>query len=143
MNDPQLAKLATIRRCIGRIREATGGDAERVIDIDVQDIVVLNLQRAIQAAIDLAAHVIAQRDWGLPDSLKAHFTILQRQKLVDPTLCKQLESMVGFRNIAVHDYEAIDVNILKRIVAERLPDLESFATAVTRFLAAEEKPRES
>jgi uncharacterized protein YutE (UPF0331/DUF86 family) len=138
MNDPQLAKLATIRRCVQRIRDVTGGDAERVIDIDVQDIVVLNLQRAIQAAIDLAAHVISQHDWGLPDSLKAHFTILQRQKLIDPSLCKQLESMVGFRNIAVHDYEAIDVTILKRILAERLPDLENFAAAVTRFLEVDE-----
>jgi uncharacterized protein YutE (UPF0331/DUF86 family) len=46
--------------------------------------------------------------------------------------------MVGFRNIAVHDYEAIDVTILKRILAERLPDLENFAAAVTRFLEVDE-----
>lgn len=133
MNDAILAKIATIRRCVQRVRDVTANDPERVAQLDVQDIVVLNLQRAIQAAIDLSAHLISQRNWGLPDSLKAHFAILERQGVIDPRLRKQLEAMVGFRNIAVHDYEAIDVVILKRIVAERLGDLEHFAVAVTRF----------
>lgn len=137
MNDVALAKLASIRRCAQRIRDVTGGDPERVQDLDVQDSVVLNLQRAIEAAIDLAAHLVSQHDWGLPDSLKAHFTILAREKVIDVTLCRHLEAMVGFRNIAVHDYEAIDVAILKRIVAERLSDLEAFAAAAIRSLASE------
>ena len=142
MNDVVLAKLASIRRCLRRIRDVTGGDPARVQDIDVQDIVVLNLQRAIQAAIDLAAHVISQRGWGLPDSLKAHFTILARETVIDADLCGKLEAMVGFRNIAIHDYEALDVDILTRIVAERLPDLDAFASAVTRLLEAHEKKNE-
>lgn len=134
MSDVALAKLATIRRCLERIRTITGGDAARVGNADVQDIVVLNLQRAIQAAIDLAAHLLSQRQWGLPDSLKAHFTILQREGVIDAGLGARLEAMVGFRNIAVHDDEAIDVRILERIVAERLGDLEAFAGAVTPHL---------
>jgi uncharacterized protein YutE (UPF0331/DUF86 family) len=135
MNDVALAKLASIRRCVQRIRDVTGGDAGRVRDPDVQDIVVLNLQRAIQAAIDLAAHLLSEHTWGLPDSLKAHFTMLARERVIDADLCRRLEAMVGFRNIAVHDYEAIDLAILERIVAERLPDLETFAAVVTRFSA--------
>lgn len=134
MNDVALAKLATIRRCLERIRVVTAGDPTRVRVLDVQDIVVLNLQRAIQAAIDLAAHLIAQRSWGLPDSLKTHFTILEREGVIDAALAQRLEAMVGFRNVAVHDYESIDVGILERIVAERLGNLESFAAAVTPLL---------
>ena len=68
--DVALGKLATIERCLQRIRTVTGGDADRVDDIDVEEIVVLNLQRAIQASIDLAAHLISGKGWGLPDSLK-------------------------------------------------------------------------
>jgi len=134
MSDVALAKLATIRRCLQRVRTVTGGDVARVRTADVQDIVVLNLQRAIQAAIDLAAHRISQRQWGLPDSLKAHFTILQRERVIDADLSVRLEAMVGFRNIAVHDYASIDVRILERIVAERLGDLEAFADAVIPLL---------
>jgi uncharacterized protein YutE (UPF0331/DUF86 family) len=142
MNDAMLAKLATVRRCLKRVRDVTRGDPSRVRDLDVQEIVVLNLQRAIQAAIDLAAHVISRQDWGLPDSLKAHFTILRREGVIDEELCKHLEAMVGFRNIAVHDYEVLDVNVLERILAERLPDLEAFAAAVPRFLDESSKNAE-
>ena len=141
MSDIALAKLATIQRCVRRIGDVTGGQPARVQDIDVQDIVVLNLQRAIQAAIDLAAHIISQRGWGLPDSLKAHFTILARQGVIDTELSARLEAMVGFRNIAIHDYEALDVTILQRIVAERLPDLDAFAAAVTRCMEEEGNPQ--
>ena len=140
MTDVALAKLATMRRRLQRIEAATGGDPTRVRNLDTQDIVVLNLQRAVQAAIDLAAHLIARSGWGLPDSLKAHFAILARERVIDADLCRQLEAMVGFRNIAVHDYQTLDIAVLERIVAERLPDLAGFADAVTRHLAAGSPP---
>lgn len=74
----------------------------------------------------------------MPDSLKAHFAILQRENVIDPTLGHHLEAMVGFRNIAVHDYAVIDVGVLERIVAERLPDLEAFAAAVAAALGSKQ-----
>lgn len=132
-NDVLLAKLAVIDRCLGRIRETTGGDPSRVREIDVQDIVVLNLQRAIQAAIDLAGHTIADRGWGLPDTLKRHFTILEARGVLDAALTRKLEAMVGFRNVAVHDYEALDADILEAIVRDHLADLEQFARAIKRL----------
>lgn len=135
-NDVLLAKLASIQRCLHRIRSVTRGDARRVHEIDTQDIVVLNLQRAIQAALDLAAHTIAAHGWGLPDSLKKHFTILEREGVISADLARRLEAMAGFRNIAVHEYEVLDPTILERIVAERLVDLEEFADQVKRLQAS-------
>lgn len=131
--DVALGKLATIERCLERIRSVTGGDPDRVDDLDVEEIVVLNLQRAIQAAIDLAAHLISGRGWGLPDSLEAHFQILADQKVISPGLAARLRAMTGFRNIAVHDYARLDRDILKSILRERLGDLAAFATAVRAF----------
>jgi uncharacterized protein YutE (UPF0331/DUF86 family) len=135
--DAALAKLASIERCLQRIRSVTRGDPEAVEDLDVEEIVVLNLQRAIQAIIDLAAHVISGRQWGLPDSLKAHFRILVDRRVIDPGLGARLQAMVGFRNIAVHEYDRIDRDILKGILSEHLVDLEGFSRAVKTFLAAE------
>ena len=129
-SDVALAKLATIERCLQRIATVTGGDPERVEDIDVEEIVVLNLQRAIQASIDLAAHLISGKGWGLPDSLKAHFQILADQGIVSSALAAHLRAMTGFRNIAVHDYERLDRAVLKGILRERLGDLSAFADAV-------------
>jgi len=133
--DVALGKLAAIERCLERIRTVTGGNADRVDDLDVEEIVVLNLQRAIQATIDLSAHLISGRGWGLPDSLKAHFQILADEGVLAPDLAAHLCAMVGFRNIAVHDYERLDRDILKGILRERLGDLAAFAHAVKAFLA--------
>lgn len=63
MNDAALAKLATIRGCLARILAVTRAGANRVRELDTQDIVVLNRQRAIQAAIDPAARLIAREPW--------------------------------------------------------------------------------
>lgn len=134
--DAALAKLASIERCLQRIRSVTRGDPEAVEDLDVEEIVVLNLQRAIQAVIDLSAHVISGRQWGLPDSLKAHFRILTDQRVIDPELGSRLQAMVGFRNIAVHEYEQLDRAILKAILSKHLVDLEAFSRAVKALLAA-------
>lgn len=134
-SDVALAKLGTIDRCVTRIRRITGGKPDAVDDLDIEEIVVLNLQRAIQAAIDLTAHLISGRGWGLPQSLKDHFRILADQHVVIPALATRLQAMVGFRNIAVHDYEQLDRAILKAILRDRLGDLEEFAAAIRTCLS--------
>ena len=129
-SDVLLAKLGSIERCLQRIRDVTHGDASSVRNIDVQDIVVLNLQRAIQSAIDLAAHLISVKSWGLPDSLKQHFTILEREGVLSTNLAARMRAMTGFRNIAIHEYQTLDPAILEIIVADHLGDLEQFSDCV-------------
>lgn len=128
--DLALAKMATVERCLARVRSAAGADGALLGDQNALDAAVLNLQRAIQAAIDLAAHVVAARRLGLAASLKETFTLMREGSLLDPALCDDLVRMVGFRNIAVHDYQAIDPAILRSIVRDHLGDLEAFLAAV-------------
>ena len=129
-DDVLLAKLGHLQHALQRIRDVTGGNPDAIDDIDIQDIVVLNLQRAIQAAIDLAAWYITRRKLGLPDTLKAHFTLLQQAGVIDAELARNLEAMVGFRNIAVHEYQRLDPAIIKAILREHLSDLETFSQKI-------------
>lgn len=133
--DVALGKLASIERSLRRIREVTAGSPDAIDGLDAEEIVILNLQRAIQSTIDLAAHLISGRGWGLPDSLKAHFQILDERNVIDCSLSARLQAMVGFRNIAVHDYRSIDRSILKGILRDRLADFDAFGGAVKRFLS--------
>ncbi|MCW2279131.1 type VII toxin-antitoxin system HepT family RNase toxin [Heliophilum fasciatum] len=126
------AKVATIRRCLMRIREKTELCPEKLIDLDVQDIFVLNLQRAIQACIDTAAHMISGNGWGLPSSLKDHFDILARHNVLEQELANQLKKMTGFHNIAVHDYQALELVVLQRILQNHLVNIEDFYEAILR-----------
>ncbi len=130
--DVVLAKAAAIQRCLKRIKETTGLNPNSLEDMDKQDIFVLNLQRAVQAAIDLATHIIASEGLGLSDTIRDNIKLLKNGGIINEELTHKMESMVGFRNIAIHDYQAIDKNILKSILSNNLQDLEDFYTTVLR-----------
>jgi uncharacterized protein YutE (UPF0331/DUF86 family) len=130
--DVVFAKVASIQKCLKRIKEVTGLKPGALDDINNQDIFVLNLQRAVQAAIDLAAHMIASEGLGLPDTIKDNFVRLEQAGIISIDLSKKMQSMAGFRNIAIHDYQAINVDILKTILVKHLKDLEEFYTGILR-----------
>lgn len=128
--DVVLEKINRIQNCMQRIYKTVEGDLSRLDGYDVQDIVTLNLQRAVQLTIDLAAHVVRSDSLGMPRSLKENFQLLYQNGMIDKALKEKMEHMVGFRNIAVHDYESINPDILKSIVKKHLNDVEEFYTIV-------------
>ena len=128
--DVALAKIATIDRCLQRIADVRGQRRAALLPIDVEDIVLLNLQRAVQAAIDLAAHVVASEGYGLPVSLADAFSLLEGQGVLDALLAERLRRMVGFRNILVHNYRALDPAIVETIIARHLDDLQAFSAGL-------------
>ncbi|MBC8344998.1 MAG: DUF86 domain-containing protein [Candidatus Marinimicrobia bacterium] len=121
-----LEKVAIIQRCLGRISHVTHLEKDTLNDIDIQDIFVLNLQRAIQASVDIAAHVIAFEGYGLPDTLRAHFDLLAQNNIISKEISLKMKAMVSFRNIAVHEYQNINPDILKSILSTNLGDIEEF-----------------
>ena len=132
--DVVTAKIATIDRGLERIAVTRGERRAMLLPVEIEDIVVVNLQRAVQAAIDLATHVVTTEQYGLPDSVAAFFTVLERHGVIDPELEDRLRRMVGFRNIAVHEYEALNPEIIEAIVTRHLSDLRAFsASIVGRF----------
>ena len=135
MADPDIiyAKVGNIQNCLRRIRQVTNLDPATLDGFDTQDIFVLNLQRAVQAAIDLAAHVVASKELGLPDSLRANFTLLEHAGILEPRLAAKMEAMVGFRNIAVYNYQKLDIDILRSILQNNLGDLEDFYRAILDY----------
>ena len=140
--DVVLAKVAAIKKGLRRIKEVTGLFPERLDDLDVQDIFVLNLQRAIQSAIDLAAHIVASEGLGISDTIQGHFVLLENAKVITKALSQKMQSMVGFRNIAIHDYENLDIEILKAILSKHLKDLEQFYTAILTHFKMVKKKRD-
>ncbi len=128
--DVVTAKIVTIDRCLQRISETRGERRAFLLPIEIDDIGVLNLQRAVQAAIDLATHVVAAEGYGLSDSVAAFFTVLEGHGIVEPRLAERLRKMAGFRNIAVRDYQALDPAIVEAIVSRHLDDLRLFAVRI-------------
>lgn len=131
--DVLVEKTNNIQNCLKRIHDTVQGDLGRLDLLDIQDIVTLNLQRAIQLIIDMASYVVSCERLGTPQSLKDVFQILERNSFIKRDISTKMQKMVGFRNIAVHDYQAIDPTILKKIVSSHLKDLEEFYDAILTF----------
>lgn len=136
--DVVLAKVASIQRCLTRIRDVTSLDPESLDKIDAQEIFILNLQRAVQAALDLAAHLVASEELGLPEKARDSFVLLKNAGMINGEVSSQMEKMIGFRNIAVHDYQSLDLGILKSILVHRLKDLEVFYASILDYYGFEE-----
>ncbi|MCL6531492.1 type VII toxin-antitoxin system HepT family RNase toxin [Meiothermus ruber] len=133
MDEVLLGKIATIERCLKRIQEEyQGHEAELFENYTRQDAIVLNLLRACEASIDLAMYLVRLRRLGLPQSSRDAFRLLQEAGLIGPELARRMQQMVGFRNIAVHDYQALSLPILKAILEQRLGDFVEFTSVLLR-----------
>ena len=136
MNDVILNKTATIERCVKRIHEVYEGNPDNLSDYTKQDSIILNIQRACEASIDLAMHIVSERKLGVPKASREAFKLLQDVGLIDETLAKTLMNMVGFRNIAVHDYQALQLEILQAILEKHINDFTQFTKVVLEIAAS-------
>lgn len=127
-----LNKFETIEKCINRVNEEYEGDSKNLQDYRKMDMIVLNLQRACEAVLDLAMYVVSTRKLGLPQNKRDAFVLLEENKIIDSNMSKNMQGMVGFRNIAVHDYKEIDGNILKDVIENHLTDLLEFARIILK-----------
>lgn len=128
-------KIATIVRCIERAREervAAGQGFSK--DYSRQDAAILNITRACEAAVDLANMLIRKRRLGVPGDMKESFFLLQRAALITPELFERMKGMVGFRNLAIHQYQDINLEIVEAILRKDLDDLLALAQVLRPHL---------
>ncbi|MGH7908626.1 MAG: type VII toxin-antitoxin system HepT family RNase toxin [Thermodesulfobacteriota bacterium] len=129
MNQVVLNKKVSIERCIAQTRKyyAMRGELSFKEDYLKQDAIALNVQRVCELCIDIANHLIKTKKLGLPQDSKDSFSLLQRAGLIDEAMMASLRAMVGFRNILVHQYQNLDLDIMVEIIEHRLDGLLDFA----------------
>ena len=135
MNDIILNKTTTIERCVKRIHEVYEGNPANLKDFTKQDSIILNIQRACEASIDLAMHIVSERKLGIPKASREGFKLLHEAGLIDMDLAKTLMNMIGFRNIAVHDYQALELDILEAILEKHIDDFKDFTKVILHLEA--------
>lgn len=126
-----LNKIAQIHQRLSRLKNKKDISIETLRnDIDTQDIVLHNLQLAIQGCVDIGSHIIADEGWGVAGSFSEIFYILQEKGALSPDLADRMAAMVGFRNLLVHEYETIRMDIVYDILQTHLSDIEEFLLAI-------------
>ena len=129
-------KLESVRRCLQRIKEKCPPSADILArDLDAQDILALNLSRAVQLCVDIGAHIVAGKNVPPPATMGQTFDVLAELGIISEELALRMKNAVGFRNIAVHNYEAINWQIVHAIATRHVGDFTDFVRSVLRELS--------
>ena len=134
-NELLLTKIESLRKCISRIEQKRPENADILYsDIDIQDIVSVNLERAVQQCVDIAAIIISRMEIPPPATMASAFELLAQYKIIEHQLAERLKKAVGFRNIAVHEYDRINWAIVYSIITVNIDDFRKFASAILAFI---------
>lgn len=128
-------KISSIQRCVKRINEVYDNNEKNLEDYTKQDSIILNIQRACECSIDLAMHIVSEKKLGIPQNSRDAFEVLEANSIINHSLASRMKPMVGFRNIAVHDYQNVNMKVVKMIIEKHLVDFEEFTYAINKFLA--------
>lgn len=124
-DDILLNKTAIIERCLRRIAEEYNA-CPQLNNYTHVDALILNLERACQATIDMAMHLVAQRRLGIPQGSADAFVLLCQNGMIEQDLSTRLIAMVGFRNIAIHEYQGLNLEIVQFILDKGIYDFIEF-----------------
>lgn len=128
-------KLDSLQRCLGRISTKRPQTVEALeTDLDLQDVLVLNLTRAVQICVDLGTHLLADEPVAPPNTMGETFDRLAEAGIIQPALALRMKKAVGFRNVAVHAYDAVDWHIVFAITTRDLTDFRDFARVVANSI---------
>ena len=137
VDDVMLNKAATIERCVARPRQEYAAQPEEfALNFTRQDAAILNIQRACEATLDIGQHIIRRESLGIPQSARDVFSLLARAQWIDALLAEQMKRMVGFRNVAVHDDQTLQLPITVNIITLHLQEFIEFNKQVLRKASA-------
>ncbi|MFP5520387.1 MAG: type VII toxin-antitoxin system HepT family RNase toxin [Bdellovibrionia bacterium] len=124
-------KIESLRNCIERIESKkpfTADDLRK--NFDLQDIISINLERAVQVSVDLASHLLAESGGKPPSTMAETFILLANENKISLNVAESLVKAVGLRNLLVHEYSKIDWDIVAKVANEHLDTFRKFAKEV-------------
>ena len=133
-----LRKLAELDEYNFQIREYENLTvADYLLDWKVQRIIERTLQMMIETCVDIAGHIISERGFRIPKSYADAFKVLHENYILNDKLFPNLENIAKFRNIVVHHYNQVDVDIVVGILKNNLIDFDDYKTAIINFLKSQ------
>ena len=129
IDDVCLNKAAIIERALRRVKQEYQANPT-LDDFTHVDAMTLNIERACQGAIDLAMHIVARDRLGLPQSSAESFRLLHEAGYITAETLRHMTAMTGFRNIAIHEYQELDMSILRAIAETRWQSLVEYCKAL-------------
>ena len=135
-----LRKLAELDEYNSQVKEYEQITVVQYLDDwKIQRIVERTLQMMIETCLDIASHIIADKELRVPMSYSDTFKVLHEEKIVSSELFSALDKMAKFRNIVVHHYDKVDAEIVVGILKKDLKDFMDYKDTIVGFLKSETK----
>ena len=127
-------KVDSILRCLNRIDDRIpDSEYDFLRDFDAQDVVILNLTRAVQVSVDIATHILSTTNQPVPSTMAEAFISLERINIISAEIADKMKRSVGYRNVAVHNYDDIDLSITYDIANNHLGDFKEFIKQILHY----------
>lgn len=133
-NDVIYNKINIIERCLIRIKEVYDNNPQNLEDYTKQDSIIFNIQRAVEASIDISMHIVSKRKLGIPQNSRDAFEVMHNNGLLSDKLLKNIKGMIGFRNIAVHNYQKLNLKVIEQVIENNLVDFEEFISEIIKVI---------
>jgi uncharacterized protein YutE (UPF0331/DUF86 family) len=126
-----LAKAGSIQRHCSRIVDKSNVPLKVFKDdLDRQDVVLFNMQMAIQNCIDIAAHIVSEKGYGVPGSANEMFYLIEENKIIERELTERIVKAVGLRNLIVHEYSKINLDQIYHAARNDMSDINEFLKCI-------------
>jgi len=128
-----ITRLDHIRRGIRALEELV---SKHDINELIQDFILLNsvlhiLQTSIQALIDIGTRVLSEMGVKPPSIYREIAKSLKDEEFLTDDESELMAKIIGFRNILVHGYLAINLELLKEILsAKKYNDIMKLAIKI-------------
>ena len=106
------------------------------MDRDKRNMVLHSMLISIQSAIDIATYIIAEKELRKPSTYRETFEILEEEGIISEDLANDLSDLAGFRNVLVHIYWELDMDVIHGILRNDLRVLVTFKKIVKELLEA-------
>lgn len=130
-------KYIIIENCMKRIYSIFDGNFANLDELDKQDIIILNFQRASQATMDIAKYVVSLRKLDKMQNSNDTFLILKINKIISEEVEQVMQKMIQFRNDILYNWESLDLKKFRIFLDEHLGDLREFARAILNLKRGE------
>lgn len=124
-------KIESLRNCIQRIESKRPFSVDELkINFDLQDIISINLERAVQVCVDIASHLLAEKNGPTPSTMAESFVLLAQDNIISDSTAQALVKAVGLRNLLVHEYSKVNWNIVSSVANSHLDTFRVFAKEI-------------
>ena len=138
MGELLLRKILACRDRIAKLASAIPARAEDVVaDERLEAYLSFHLFLLIQDAVDLAAHLVAERGLAVPASQRESFDALARAGVLTSKSAKAMARLASLRNRIAHSYGEVDIVRMVRELPEGLTVARQF---LDQMVLAASKP---